>query len=79
LALQQLDRNCRDRGGNFASILLTQIRSWWSTHTWQGAAALISRVLFQVYCEGWRAFSRAGDGTLNLLFHVIDGQLNVGR
>jgi len=40
---------------------------------------LISRVLFQVYCEGWRAFRRAGTGTSNLLFHVIDGQLNVGR
>ena len=50
-----------------------------SAFTWQGAAALISRVLFQVYCEGWRAFRRAGTGTSNLLFHVIDGQLNVGR
>ena len=50
-----------------------------SAFTWQGAAALISRVLFQVYCEGWRAFRRAGTGTSNLLLHVIDGQLNVGR
>jgi hypothetical protein len=71
------DACCEAADGDWTACLERQDST--SAFTWQGAAALISRVLFQVYCEGWRAFRRAGTGTSNLLFHVIDGQLNVGR